>query len=99
MGLTRDTLIFLQLEKTHVDPNYSIYSCLAPAVAAVRCPCGLLRVRPGPWCLCDTFCHVSSLKTMGLGARAHRLKDHNVCGVMRVRGRIAAIVAREPQTQ
>ena len=59
MGLTRDTLIFLQLEKTHVDPNYSIYSCLAPAVAAVRCTCGLLRARPGPWCLCDTFCCIS----------------------------------------
>jgi len=34
---------------------------------------------------------------MGLRARAHRLKDHNVCGVVRARGRIAMIVAREPQ--
>ena len=40
---------------------------------------------------------ISSLKTTGLGARAHRLKDHNVCGVVRVRGRIATIVARRPQ--
>ena len=33
-----------------------------------------------------------------LFAARHRLKGHNMCGVVRVRGRIAAIVAREPQT-
>jgi hypothetical protein len=34
----------------------------------------------------------------GVGRARHRLKGHNMCGVVRVRGRIAAIVARRPQT-
>ena len=58
---------------------YSIYSwfalvqLMAPAVAAARCACGLLRACPGPWCLCDFFCCMSCwLVVISRGSAARR---------------------------